>query len=619
MLKNPKKLILICAIIFGFSSFTPAFANIDGEFDTSYGSSGRVSYSLPGEANPAESVLLSDGNVLHLIGFSPLSGSGCGSVYTKVFKTDMRGNAIESFGTNGWLDLNYGQYSGFWSILEDSSGSIFIGGRVVPDIVERVTVDGTSCTYSDGYAAVIKVNANGVLDPNFGIDGLQRLPTALNFESVSSIASANAQTIAAVGGNQSVVYLYKDSGEVNSSIGDAGVTSTSPIFVNPYRIVGYGNHLVTVGGKVNENIENCFCGDDYWESRFAIASISANGLLEEGLRGESNYTYSFGLYGTKEMLSGLPAVDDSGIYIVGTIVTDPTIFPNGDVTLFKILPETGIVANYGGLVGAQFHSLGVTPVMHGVSETTLDEFGRLYVMTRTEDYVNRIFRFTRQGALDTTFSVTGNLEYETNDGSQITYTGSNRFLIATGVGNSSAETSLTFRTLTVTDGPPAPPTAAEIAQELKARQELELRRATAELQNILADNVAPTITQLNAVGIYGASERNYSELKESIALLPDESRTVLSEIRALVTTFATVDKLADRARVTQFDLAASGLVSLDSTSKTSILLALRKLPSSAVDSLAEVKREIARIQENLDLRKARISALKARLSVRALK
>jgi len=148
--------------------------------------------------------------------------------------------------------------------------------------------------------------------------------------------------------------------------------------------------------------------------------------------------------------------------------------------------------------------------------------------------------------------------------------------------------------------------AAKAAVEVRARA---VESAKAEIKSVLSSGKPLTADQLLSADFNGVTSKNIGLVNADIAKLPDADKTDLKQIEKVVLKFATVDKLAEGKRVYSSDLIAVGLIPQDSKIKSSITSALKKLPTSSLDSFEKIQAEIASVEKEHSDRKARLAAI----------
>jgi len=165
---------------------------------------------------------------------------------------------------------------------------------------------------------------------------------------------------------------------------------------------------------------------------------------------------------------------------------------------------------------------------------------------------------------------------------------------------------LTFPTQPSPSAAIDPVVAAKIAEEARARA---VEGAKTEIKSLLSSGKPLTAEQLLKADFNGVTTKNIDLVNSDIAKLSDLDKTDLKQIEKVVLKFATVDKLAEGKTIYSSDLIAVGLIPQDSKIKSSITSALKKLPSSSLDSYEKIQAEIAAVEKIHADRKARLAAI----------
>jgi hypothetical protein len=151
-----------------------------------------------------------------------------------------------------------------------------------------------------------------------------------------------------------------------------------------------------------------------------------------------------------------------------------------------------------------------------------------------------------------------------------------------------------------------PVVAAKAAAEVRARA---VEVAKTEIKNVLSSGKPLTADQLLSADFNGVTSKNIGLVNADIAKLLDADKTDLKQIEKVVLKFATVDKLAEGKTVYSSDLITVGLIPQDSKIKSSITSALKKLPTSSLDTFEKIQAEIASVEKVHADRKARLAAI----------
>ncbi len=229
--------------------------NTDGSLDTSFGTGGQVITALgPGEDYGASVALQPDGKIL-VAGYS----------YNIVSNDDL---ALVRYNANGSLDTSFG-----------------VGGKVIMPIYDtrdraysvafqpdgKIVVSGYTVFHSQEDFALLRFNANGTLDPSFGVGG--KVTTDLNGSSndvATSMALQPDGRIVVIGVSYYDVALarYNTDGSLDASFGVDGKVITNVGGASDYAnslVIQPNGQILVAGG----------CNND-----FALLRFNANGSLD---------------------------------------------------------------------------------------------------------------------------------------------------------------------------------------------------------------------------------------------------------------------------------------------------------------------------------------------------
>jgi uncharacterized repeat protein (TIGR02543 family) len=166
-------------------------------------------------------------------------------------------------------------------------------------------------------------------------------------------------------------------------------------------------------------------------------------------------------------------------------------------------------------------------------------------------------------------------------------------------------------TLTATPASPPSPQApranlTKMAEEARARA---VEEAKTEIKSVVSSGKPLTVEQLLKADFKGVTTKNIGLINAEIAKLPNADKTDLKQIEKVVLKFAIVEKLAEGKTVYSLELIAVGLIPQDSKIKSSIIRALKKLPTSFLDTFEKIQAEIASVEKKHADRKARLATI----------
>jgi len=142
-------------------------------------------------------------------------------------------------------------------------------------------------------------------------------------------------------------------------------------------------------------------------------------------------------------------------------------------------------------------------------------------------------------------------------------------------------------------------------------------RCIAELLADLKERKTPPLNTFNCADIDGVQESNHAVISEKVIGLDEQSRGDLGAITATVKRVVTIEKLSNaelNSHIYAGNLVEIGLFQKDDPNRSSITAALRKLPTSELDTYEEVQDDILREKAIIKDRKDRITQIKERLS-----
>lgn len=139
-----------------------------------------------------------------------------------------------------------------------------------------------------------------------------------------------------------------------------------------------------------------------------------------------------------------------------------------------------------------------------------------------------------------------------------------------------------------------------------------LETAKAKIKEFISSGKELNLQDFQSAEIPGATAKNITLINKEIAELPQDKRSNISEVVKVAFKFAIVDKIADHSTIAASDLISVGLIPENSKNKTSILLELKKLPSTSVDTFEEIQTAVAAVEKKLADRKARLAAILAK-------
>lgn len=164
------------------------------------------------------------------------------------------------------------------------------------------------------------------------------------------------------------------------------------------------------------------------------------------------------------------------------------------------------------------------------------------------------------------------------------------------------------------DNAPAAPSAETLAAAARAAaRAAEAARASAR-SDLATNSFTPlTVEKFASAVISGVTAKNIGAVSAEIEALSTERRGEISEILKIARKFEVVDIVASSARVSASMLQEIGLIRSDNKNRSSITVALAKLPSSERASFSAIESAIATVMKKVQARQDRLAAIKARI------
>ncbi len=408
------------------SELTLVRYNTDGSVDTSFGASGQATPTLPlgvaGSARGAGLALDSSGRII--------MGIASANQDFEIIRLTTAGALDTSFGTGGTVAIDINNSTDRVSdVAIDSHGRIVAAGVTV--------LSGAS-----GDFAAVRLNADGTLDPTFGIGGKSVFHFGGTFEggnytdnSPEAVAIDPSDRVLVAGWTQSFtnfsgsapeyeVGRLNADGTVDSQFGVAGraVLNFGPTFPHQEQRTGVvadsAGRVIVVGSPYNPAT-----GNDFVVARLNAADGTPDATYGNG--GEA--TVSFGA-GVTTDLAARAVIDASGrLVVLGTSSSDSSFGPGGagpDFAIARLKADGTLDPGFsiGGKTTISFgNSLSPGDVAAGAA---IDPAGRIVVIgysnragTNTDDIA--LARLKVDGTLDAGFDgdgkVTTNLLGPTDD------------------------------------------------------------------------------------------------------------------------------------------------------------------------------------------------------------
>ena len=405
-------------------SFAMVRYNSDGSRDTSFGSSGIVVTNFSGGYDAAEALSIDSTGRIVLAG-TVTSGS---QDYFALARYDSSGSLDTSFGDGGKLltDIPSGQRA--YGLSVDANDRIVVAGTTDGDfVVARYGTDGTSDTSfgtggrtindvagladssenvaiaSNGAIVVVGsaaadfaiacYNSNGSPDAAFGVGGQTTTDFGASTDHAYalSIDSSGRFVVAGVAGDDFALARYTSDGNLDTSFGTAGTTTTD--------FAGYNDLASSACIDSNERILVAGYANDGSDDDFALARYNSDGTLDTSFGTGGKITTDFA--GNNDQANAM-AIDSSGrIVVVGG--------SGDDFGLVRYNADGSLDTTFGtgGMVITDFW--GNSDCATAVA---IDASGRLLVAGYASDGSDDDFalaRYNSDGTLDTSFGTGGKI------------------------------------------------------------------------------------------------------------------------------------------------------------------------------------------------------------------
>ena len=145
-------------------------------------------------------------------------------------------------------------------------------------------------------------------------------------------------------------------------------------------------------------------------------------------------------------------------------------------------------------------------------------------------------------------------------------------------------------------------------------------KCIADLLAALKIRQAPSLATYQCSDIEGVKESNLAQISAYVIGFDDNSRADLAKISAGAKRFVVIEKLSNpqnSRHIYSRDLVSIGLIEANNPNKSAITAALRKLPSTEIDTFEELEKLIKLEESVHQSRKDRLTQLKERLGAKA--
>ena len=270
-------------------SFAIARYNSNGNFDNSFGNQGRVSLAV--SSNPEISDILycialqTDGKIV-------VAGRAAGSI------------TVARFNDNGSIDASFAANGIYRTPLTSFGAQQFPTNQLVIQTDGKILVGGLSTPDVANGGVVLRLNANGSLDTNFGSNGILKTEPNIQFLShffhLESIALQTDDKIILAGivlrhqsrpypfalrtyfNGEIVLLRYNQNGTLDTTFGNNGITALysrksseqiNAVFVQP-------DNKIIACGLIHSIINSRYIHPNLHNANFLITRFNANGELD---------------------------------------------------------------------------------------------------------------------------------------------------------------------------------------------------------------------------------------------------------------------------------------------------------------------------------------------------
>jgi uncharacterized delta-60 repeat protein/LPXTG-motif cell wall-anchored protein len=378
----PKKLIRIITvttIITGGLIASPAHAT-DGTLDTTFGTSGITTTNITQYAFSNSAAVQVDGKIVVVGQHSP-SGNG-GSFL--IARYNANGTLDATFGTNGITVTSFGTSESAKSVVIQADGKILVAGYSDVNTIRDF--------------AVLRFNANGILDTSFGTNGITTTNLGSYDTGYSMALQADGKILVAgqtgpSNASNFAIVRYAANGTLDTSFGTAGITTTDlgGLDLASSMVVLPNGKILVAGRSVVADMD-----------LFAIVRYNTNGTVDTGFGSTGITTTSFNAGG---------AVGNSM-----TLQADGKIIVAGGVWLGNRWIIAMARYNTDGTLDTSFGTAGTTTTDLNAdsigSAVAVQLDGKIIVAgnfdaTDTGYYDFALYRYNANGSLDTTFNTDG--------------------------------------------------------------------------------------------------------------------------------------------------------------------------------------------------------------------
>ncbi len=244
--------------------------NATGQFDSNFGTNGVAQFAASTNNNYAWDAHLDVNN--NLFAAVEYYNSSVTDI-AAILKLDSTGNAVSSFGTNGFSAFGT-QDAGFSSAIDNHNDSFYLAGAMIDN----------NKFNAEGY--VLKADASGNVMSNFGLNSAGSGLSNTTAQNIFHLPSGNILVVGMNenGDNDIMMMKYDKDGNPISSFGTAGVININNRINDLINDVVYlNNHTIAVIAETgNHTLNFSSLGSFSGPEHYTVTIIDTNGLVVAG-------------------------------------------------------------------------------------------------------------------------------------------------------------------------------------------------------------------------------------------------------------------------------------------------------------------------------------------------
>lgn len=380
------------------AGFTAVVIAAPGDLDPDFGTGGRVIVEQ-GEIERWDKILpLPNGDLL-VAGYTKSASSIATSKH--IVRLNSIGELVSSFGNQGQVTLNLGSLPSPATSSSAINDMIALpGGKILAVVGENYTLNSVLRTK----ISVLRLQANGSLDTDFGGDGIVEIDTLRsNIQYVAGISSEPAGRIVLVGGasrNSVAAIRLTPEGHLDSTFSEDGMAKhylSSEAW--PESMVIHTDGKIVVAGYVSNSVSDP-------NKNLMACRILADGNLDPDFANSGKLILD--IHGGDDFGNAVCIRPNGKIIVAGSSRAQNGVNENDDQSLFLGLDENGQLDDSFGTDGIV--EMEVSPLMDRVSAATLMPDGRIMASCTADaggGYQFTVLRLMPNGDPDPTLAAGG--------------------------------------------------------------------------------------------------------------------------------------------------------------------------------------------------------------------